>query len=335
MTDAPQARYDLVGIGNALVDVVVDIEDSFLAANDLPRGSMNLVDAEQSDALYDRLPPAIETSGGSCGNTMFGFSALGGRGAYLGKVRDDAFGKVFAHDMKAIGVDCPVAPAPTGPATGRCLVMVSPDAQRTMATYLGTAVDLGPDDVPEETIAASKVLYMEGYLFDPEAAKRAFVKAADIAHAAGRKVSLSLSDPFCVDRHREAFLALVEDHIDILFANEEEITSLYQVGDFDAAMDRVRGHCEIACLTRSARGSLILSGEQVIEIDPVPVGDKLTDTTGAGDQYAAGFLYGYTHGFDLETAGKMASIAGAEVVCHYGARPRADIRGMIRAQLGV
>lgn len=329
------SRYDLVGIGNALVDVLVSIQDDFLDAQELPKGSMNLVGSAQSDAIYDKLPAGVEVSGGSCGNTMAGFSALGGTGAYIGKVRDDGLGKIFVHDMKSMGVDCPVAPTNDGPSTGRCLVMVSPDAQRTMATYLGAAVDLGPDDIDAETIQDSKVLYMEGYLFDPEAAKQAFIKAADLAHAAGRKVSLSLSDPFCVDRHREAFLALVEQHIDILFANEDEVMSLYQVDDFDAALQHVRGHCEIACLTRSAKGSVVLSGDDVHIIDSDPIGDQLTDTTGAGDQYAAGFLYGYTQGFDLPTSGKMASIAAAEVVCHYGARPEVNVRDLIREKLAV
>jgi len=329
------SQYDLVGIGNALVDVLVTIEDTFLDEHGLPKGSMNLVDTAQSDALYGAVPAGVEVSGGSCGNTMAGFSALGAKGAYIGKVHDDALGKVFIHDMKAMGVDCPIEPATSGPSTGRCIVMVSKDAQRTMATYLGAAVDLGPDDIDEATIKAAKVLYLEGYLFDPEAAKKAFIKAADIAHAAGGKVSLSLSDPFCVDRHRDAFLALVENHVDILFANESEITSLYQVEDFDAALQKVRGHCEIACLTRSEKGSVVLSGDEVHVIDADPIGDKLKDTTGAGDQYAAGFLYGHTQGFDLATAGRMASIAAAEVVTHYGARPEVHVRDLIREKLAV
>lgn len=329
------AQYDLVGIGNALVDVLVTIEDSFLDEHGLPKGSMNLVDTERSDALYGAVPAGVEVSGGSCGNTMAGFSALGGKGAYIGKVHDDTLGKVFIHDMKAMGVDCPIQPTKTGPSTGRCIVMVSRDAQRTMATYLGAAVDLGPDDIDEATIQGAKVLYLEGYLFDPEAAKMAFIKAADIAHAAGGKVSLSLSDPFCVDRHRDAFLALVENHVDILFANESEITSLYQVENFDDALQQVRGHCEIACLTRSEKGSVVLSGPEVHVIDADPVGTQLKDTTGAGDQYAAGFLYGYTQGFDLATAGRMASIAAAEVVTHYGARPEVHVRDLIREKLAV
>lgn len=327
--------YDLVGIGNALLDIVVDVEDSFLEEQGLPRGSMNLVDSDQSDSLYDKLPAGIEASGGSCGNTMAGFAALGGKGAYLGKVRDDGFGKVFAHDMKAIGVDCPVAPATDGPSTGRCLVMVSPDAQRTMATYLGAAVDLGPSDVPEDVIAQSKVLYMEGYLYDPEAAKQAFIKAATISHEAGRKVSLSLSDPFCVDRHRDAFRALVNDHIDILFGNEDEIVSLYQTDDLETAIEEVRTRCEIVCITRGSKPTVVLSKDARHEIDVSPVGDALTDTTGAGDQFAAGFLYGYTQGFDLKTCGAMGNIAGTEVVTHYGARPRADVRALIKEQLSV
>ncbi len=333
------ASYDLVGIGNALVDVLVTVEDSFLDENNLPKGSMNLVDADQSDALYAKVSAGVEVSGGSCGNTMAGFSALGANdgttGAYIGKVRNDDLGKVFMSDMASMGVHCGFQPTVEGSGTGRCVVMVSEDAQRTMATYLGAATDLGPEDIDATTIEASKILYMEGYLFDRDAAKQAFIKAADLSHGADRKVSLSLSDPFCVGRHRDAFLALVRDHIDILFANEEEIMSLYQVDDFDAALQHVRGHCEIACLTRSSKGSVILSGDEVHVIDAMPVGDKLTDTTGAGDQYAAGFLYGYAKGFDLAVSGKIASIAAAEVVSHYGARPEADIRQMVSAELGL
>lgn len=326
--------YDLTGIGNALVDVLVSVEDGFLTENGLPKGSMNLVDAGQSDSLYAKVPAGREVSGGSCGNTMAGFSALGGKGAYIGRVHDDDLGKVFAHDMRAMGVDCPNGPATDGPGTGRCIVMVTPDAQRTMATYLGAATDLGPDDVPAETIRASRVVYLEGYLFDRDAAKQAFIKAAGIAHDAGRKVSLSLSDPFCVGRHRDAFLDLVADHIDILFANEDEIMSLYQVDSFDAAMQRVRGHCEIACLTRSEKGSVILSGDEVHVIDAVDVGNHLTDTTGAGDLYAAGFLYGYTQGWDLVRCGRAASVAAGEIVTHYGARPEGDLKALVSAAIG-
>lgn len=329
------AAYDVVGIGNALVDVLAGVEDAFLVENGLEKGGMRLVDAAESEALYDRLPAGVECSGGSCGNTMAGFAALGGRGAYIGRVRDDDFGKVFRHDMKAIGVDFLTPAASEGPGTGRCLVMVSPDAQRTMATYLGAASHLEPSDVDAAVVQEAKLVYLEGYLFDQDHAKQAFVRAADLAHEAGRKVALTLSDPFCVDRHREAFLDLVGDHVDILFANEQEIRSLYRADSFDAALQQVRGHCEVACLTRSEKGSVVLAGDEVHVIDAEPLDGRLTDTTGAGDQYAAGFLYGYAQGCDLAVCGRMASIAAAEIIVHYGARPEADVRARIADRLGV
>jgi len=329
--------YDVVGIGNALVDVLVAIgDDGFLEERGLSKGGMALVDTEQSDALYSALPPGVECSGGSVGNTMAGFAALGGKGAYIGKVKDDSFGKVFRHDMQAIGVDFKTPAAASGPGTGRCLVMVSADAQRTMATYLGAAVNLAPGDVDANTIKNAAVTYLEGYLFDPDEAKQAFVKAADLSHGAGKRVSLSLSDPFCVDRHRDAFLRLVEDHVDILFANEAEIMSLYQVDTFAEALQHVRGHCEIACLTRSEKGCVILRGDETHEIDAEPLDGELTDTTGAGDQFAAGFLWAFTRGdLDLATCGRVASITAAEVIVHYGARPEADLRAVVKDRLGV
>jgi len=328
-----ETRYDVIGIGNALVDVLVSVEDAFLESEGLPKGGMVLVEADQSDALYAKLGPSSERSGGSCGNTMAGFAALGGRGAYIGKVRDDAFGQVFRHDLSALGVAFETAPSADADPTGKCLVLVSPDAQRTMVTYLGAANALTSADIEKEAIEAAQVLYLEGYLFDRDDAKRAFIKAADLAHSAGREVSLTLSDGFCVDRHREAFRALVEDHVDILFANEAEIKSLYQVDSFDEALQQVRGHCKIACLTRSEKGSVVLSGDEVHVVDAEPV-EKLVDTTGAGDLYAAGFLYGYTTGCDLAQAGRIASIAAAEVVSHYGARPDADLKALVAQKTG-
>ena len=329
------ADYDVVGIGNALVDVIVNIEDHFLEDTGMPKGSMNLVDLDQSDSLYAKLPAGREVSGGSAGNTMAGIAALGAKGAYIGKVRDDQFGDVFRHDVRSIGVDFDTPATTEGMNTGKCIVMVHPDAQRTMATFLGAANKLTPADVDPATIQAAKVVYMEGYLFDPEDAKAAFVKAAEAAHAGntGTKVSLSLSDPFCVGRHRESFLHLVEHHIDILFANEEEITSLYQTDDFDVAVDQVRGHCDVACLTRGAEGSLIVTAEEVISVPAVPVA-QIVDTTGAGDQYAAGFLYGYTQGWDLETSGCVGSIMAGEIISHYGARPEVDVKALVKETLG-
>lgn len=326
-------RYDVTGIGNALVDVLVEVDDAMLSAKDLAKGGMMLVDRDASDALYDTLPAGLEKSGGSCGNTMAGFSALGGRGAYIGRVRDDQFGDVFRHDMKAMGVDFPNGAAGDGPGTGKCLVLVTPDAQRTMVTYLGAASDLTPADVSIEAVQAARVLYLEGYLFDRDAAKDAFVAAADAAHDAGREVSLTLSDGFCVDRHRAAFLALVREHVDILFANEQEILSLYEVSDFDTALQHARKDCRIACLTRSEKGSVVLRGEEVHVVDAEPV-ERVVDTTGAGDQYAAGFLYGYTQGRDLVQSARIGGIMAAEVISHYGARPEVDVQALVAERLG-
>ncbi len=320
--------FDLLGIGNALVDVVVQADDAFLAEHRLDKGGMMLVGPDRSDFLYSKMGPATESSGGSCGNTMAGFASLGGRGAYIGKVRDDDFGKVFRHDLDAIGVTFATPPASDGPGTGRCLVLVTPDAQRTMCTTLGAATSLTTADIDEAQVRASSVIYMEGYLFDPPEAKAAFVHAAEVAHAADRKVSITLSDSFCVDRHRAAFAHLVDNHIDILFANEDEIVSLYEAAGFDEAVQAVRGRCEIACLTRSAEGSVIVAGDDVIEVPAAPV-DAVVDTTGAGDLYAAGFLYGYTQGKSLAESGAIGGIAAAEVIAHYGARPAVSLRDLL------
>lgn len=326
-------QYDLVGIGNALVDVVAQTDEGFLTANGIAKGAMTLVDAPAADALYEKMPAGMESSGGSCGNTMAGFAALGGKGAYIGKVADDQFGKVFRHDMRAIGCAFDTPAAKGGPSTGRCLVLVTPDAQRTMCTFLGAANALTPADLDKALLQSAKVVYMEGYLFDQPPAQKAFAEAAEIAHAAGREVSVTLSDGFCVDRHRDAFRALVETHIDILFANEVEICSLYGVADFDDALQQVRGHCRVACLTRSEKGAVVLRGDEVHIVDAEPVG-QVVDTTGAGDQFAAGFLYGYTQGRDLHSCGQMGAIAAAEVIQHYGARPEADLKALVRKVRG-
>ena len=327
------AQYDVVGIGNAIVDVIARADDAFLAAKKLAKGAMTLIDEAQADALYAAMGPGTESSGGSAGNTMAGIASLGGRGAYIGKVRNDQLGQVFAHDMRAIGVSFDSKPATAGPSTARCLILVTPDAQRTMNTYLGACVNLGPDDVEEAVVKAARVTYLEGYLWDPPHAKEAFVKAAKIAHAAHRKVALSLSDAFCVDRHRASFRDLVANHVDILFANESEIKSLYEVEGFDAALQAVRGSCEIACLTRSEKGSVIVAGEEVHVIDAERMG-AVVDTTGAGDLYAAGFLYGWTHGYGLARAGRIASVAAAEAISHVGARPQTNLKALVKQKLG-
>jgi sugar/nucleoside kinase (ribokinase family) len=324
---------DVVVIGNALVDVLTHAEEGFLARQGLVKGTMHLVDEPRARELYDAMGPGVEISGGSAANTAVGVASFGGRAHYVGKVRDDQLGEVFGHDLRATGVGYDTPRAADGPPTGRCLILVTPDAQRTMSTFLGAAVRLGPRDVDRDLIARGKILYLEGYLFDPPEAQEAFRAAAAIAHGAGRKVSLTLSDPFCVGRHRKAFLDLVEHHVDILFANEAEICALYEVEDFDAAMARVRGHCEIAALTRSAKGSVLVSDRRVHTVAPYPV-EAVVDTTGAGDLYAAGVLYGLSQGLDLLTCGRLGSLAAAEVISHVGARPMVPLAQLAGPILG-
>ncbi|MFQ5955256.1 MAG: adenosine kinase [Kiloniellales bacterium] len=323
---------EVVGIGNAIVDVLTHAPDDFLAREGLVKGTMRLIDADEAEALYARMGPGVECSGGSVANTMAGLASLGARGAFVGKLRDDQLGQVFRHDMRAIGVAFDTAPAADGPATARCLILVTPDAQRTLNTYLGACVGLGPEDIDPRLISSARITYLEGYLWDPPRAQEAFVKAAKIAHEAGRKVALSLSDPFCVDRHRDSFEELVAHHVDILFANQHELMALYQAADFDAALHAVRGQCEIAVLTRSEKGSVVLQGNDVHIVDAEPV-ERVVDTTGAGDQYAAGFLFGLTQGYDLYSCGRIGSIAAAEVIGHVGARPATSLAALVEAKL--
>jgi sugar/nucleoside kinase (ribokinase family) len=321
----PAASLDVVGIGNAIVDVIAQADDDFLRRQGLRKGAMQLIDAARAEALYAAMPPALEMSGGSAGNTMAGIASLGGKGAYIGKVRADQLGQVYRHDMRAIGVSFDTPALGEGPPTARSLILVTPDAQRTMNTYLGACIELGPEDIEPAPIAGAQVTYLEGYLFDPPRAKAAFQKAAELAHAAGRKVSLTLSDAFCVERYRAEFRALVAGHIDILFANEAEIGALYETAKFDEALAAVRGHCEIAALTRSEKGSVIVTGDATHSIAAARV-ERLVDTTGAGDLYASGFLFGLTHGRDVASCGRLGSLCAAEVIGHYGARPETSLR---------
>jgi sugar/nucleoside kinase (ribokinase family) len=321
MTDA---AFDVLGIGNALVDVIASVDDDFIDAHDFPRGATTMVDLERADAVYADLPPAQEISGGSCANTIAGLASFGATVAFIGRVRDDQLGKVYTHDLRALGVHFDVPPATTGPATGRCLIMVTPDAHRTQCTYLGASTFIGPEDVDPEIVARADVTYLEGYLWDQPPAKDAIRKAAAAARGAGRQVAFTLSDPFCVDRHRDEFRALVAGEIDVLFGNEAELCSLYEVDDFDSALQEVRRHCRVGALTRSEKGSVVIAGDEAHVIDAEPV-DRLVDTTGAGDQYAAGFLYGLTHGHGLATCGRLGSMAAAEVISHFGARPAVSL----------
>jgi len=318
------ADLDVVGIGNALVDVLSRESEAFVTAQRLVKGAMQLVDEARARELYAAMGPAVEVSGGSAANTIVGVASFGGRAHYVGKVRDDQLGEVFQHDLHSVGVGYSTSAAISGPSTGRCLIVVTPDAQRTLTTYLGASVQLGPADVDKGVIERAAILYLEGYLFDPPEAQRAFHVAAGIAHAAGRKVALTLSDPFCVDRHRAAFLDLVERHVDILFANEAEIRALYEAADFDAALQQVRRHCAVAALTRSERGSVVVAGDDVHVIDAHPVA-AVVDTTGAGDLYAAGFMFGLSRGRGLATCGRLGSLAAAEVISHVGARPQTPL----------
>lgn len=323
-----RSAIDVVGIGNAIVDVIAHADEESLKREGLVKGTMALIDAERADSLYRIMGPAIEASGGSTANTMAGIASLGGAGAYIGKVRDDLLGTVFRHDLTAQGVRFDTPAATSGPGTARCLILVTPDGQRTMNTYLGACVELAPGDVDPDLVRAAQISYLEGYLFDPPLAQQAFYGAAAIAHDSGRRVALSLSDPFCVERHRAAFLDLVAGYVDILFANEAEICSLYKTADFAAATAAVRGHVGIAVLTRSERGSVILAEGNSYEIEAASVA-RVVDTTGAGDLYAAGFLFGLTQGQPLPTCGAIGSLCAAEIISHLGARPERKLSELV------
>lgn len=322
------AEHHVVGIGNAIVDVLSHADDAFLADQAIEKGVMTLIDEDRAKALYDAMGPGVEISGGSAANTIAGLASLGGAGAFIGKVKDDQLGAVFAHDIRALGVAFNTPFAADGVATARCLILVTPDAQRTMNTFLGASVGLGPEDLDENLIRGAEITYLEGYLWDPPRAKEAFRKAVAIAHEAGRKVALTLSDPFCVDRYRAEFRALLRDGIDIVFANEAELKSLYQVEGFDDGLQAIRSDCETAALTRGPKGSVLVSGDEVHVVDAAPVA-KVVDTTGAGDLYAAGVLYGLTHGKGLAEAGRIGSLAAAEVISHVGARPEIALKDLI------
>jgi fructokinase len=314
--------FDILGIGNAIVDVVAPADHSFLSKHDMHPGSMTLIDAERADLLYHAMPPGTETSGGSVANTCAVAATLGSKVAFLGKVADDQLGAVFRHDITAAGVHFPTAPLQDGAPTARCLILVTPDGQRTMNTFLGACVAFGEGDVDPTLIAQASVTYLEGYLFDPPAAQLAFRRAAKAARAAHKKVALSLSDAFCVHRHRDAFRALLAD-IDILFANEVEICALFEVNEFGLAVDAVRQCVGLAALTQSEAGSVIVQGTETVRVAAVPA--VLVDSTGAGDAYAAGFLAAFTKGQSLSACGDLGSLAAAEVISHYGARPQGDI----------
>lgn len=322
--ETAQTSYDVVGIGNAIVDIIARCDDAFLSKHDLDKGFMRLIPAGEAGRLYEAMGPAVERSGGSAANTIAGLASFGAKCAFIGKVAADQFGGIFHHDIRSLGVDYTTPPSLDGVPTARCLILVTPDGERTMNTYLGTSVDFAPADLDVSLLEVAKIVYLEGYLFDREDAKAAFKEASRLARQAGAKVALTLSDAFCVDRHRDDFRALIKEGADIVFANEKEITSLYEVNSFKEAADLALADCELTVLTRSEEGSVILTaGETVtIKAEPVP---HVVDVTGAGDLYAAGFLYGLTKGAPLEACGRLGSLAAAEVISHIGARPETSL----------
>jgi adenosine kinase len=324
----PAPRYDVLGIGNAIVDVIARAEDDFLVAQGMHKGAMTLIDEARAAAIYDAMGPATESSGGSAANTIVGVASFGARAAFVGKVKDDELGRAFIHDIRAARVAFDVKPASKGPSTARSYIMVTPDGERTMNTYLGAAQHLGPDDIDEAAIASAAVTYLEGYLWDPPLAKEAFVKAAAVAHKHERQVALTLSDAFCVDRYRAEFLDLIKQGIvDILFANEHELHSLYQTADFDTGLRALQQDARLAVVTRSAKGCVVVSGEGLEAVNAVPV-EQVVDVTGAGDLFAAGFLVGLAREQDLRDAARLGALAAAEVIQHVGARPAVSLKAL-------
>ena len=322
------ARYDVLGIGNAIVDVLARTEDDFLVKHGMTKGAMTLIDEARATGIYDVMGPAVEISGGSAANTIVGCASFGARAAFVGKVKDDELGRVFAHDIRAAGVAFDTPPASEGPSTARCYVLVTADGERTMNTYLGAAQDLHPRDIDPAAVAGAAITYLEGYLWDPKHAKEAFLKAAAAAHEAKRMVALSLSDAFCVDRWRDEFLGLVRDGtVDLLFANEAELRSLYQTADFDTALATLRGEARLAVVTRGEKGCVVATRDKVLAVPAAPVG-TVVDTTGAGDLFAAGFLTGIAQGAGQERAAQLGALAAAEVIQHLGARPQASLKAL-------
>ena len=331
--DPMDKSYDVVGIGNAIVDVLVQADDDLIDNFELTKGTMALVDEAQAERLYASVGPGLETSGGSAANTLAGVAQLGGRAGFIGRVRNDQLGGIFTHDIRSVGARFDTPAATEGPSTARCLILVTPDAQRTMCTYLGASVGLDPADLDLDMVAQAKVLYLEGYLWDSDEAKAAFITAAEVARAHGGEVALSLSDAFCVERHRESFQELVDGHVDILFANEMEITALYKANSFEEAADQVRGRCKLAALTRSEQGSVVLNGAGTHSVAPFQLG-PLLDTTGAGDLYAAGFLHAYTQGQAVDACGRLGSLCAGQVVTQLGPRPQGSLKQLVAQHLG-
>ena len=324
------AKYDVLGIGNAIFDVLVQTDEKFLADHGMTKGSMALIDEARAASIYRDMGPATEMSGGSAANTIVGIANLGARAAFIGKVRDDQIGRLYTHDIRAAGVAFDTAAAADGPASGCSYILVTPDGERTMNTYLGAAQNLTPADVDEAQIAASAIVYLEGYLWDPKSAKEAFVKASTIAHGAGRQVALTLSDSFCVDRYRNEFIGLMRNGTaDLIFANEAELHSLYQTSDFDTALTQLRKDVKLGVVTRSEKGCVVASADGVIAVPAFPI-EKMVDTTGAGDLFAAGFLFGLVRNAGHENAGRLGALAAAEVIQHIGARPQVSLKELAK-----
>jgi sugar/nucleoside kinase (ribokinase family) len=328
-----EPRFDVLGIGNAIVDILSRTEDDFLVREKLVKGSMRLIETAESDRLYSVIGPAIEASGGSAGNTTAGVASFGGRAAFIGKVADDPLGAIYRHDMRATGIHFATPPLTGGDPTARSMILITPDGERTMNTYLGAAQLLTPDDIDQETVAAAGITYLEGYLWDRPLAKEAFRKAAKLAHQAGRKVSLTLSDSFCVDRFRSEFLGLIRDRsVDILFANESELKSLYQTGDFGTALDAARREGTLVAVTAGEEGAYVVSPDGIEHVPAAPV-ETIADTTGAGDLFAAGFLFGVARKLPVKTSAELGNLAAAEVIGHIGPRPATSLRDLAR-QMG-
>ena len=325
-----QSAFDLLCIGNAIVDVIARVEDGFVEKHGLVKGSMNLIDEERAELLYADMGQAIEVSGGSAGNTAAGVASYGGSAAYFGKVKADQLGHIYRHDMRAQGVRFDSIAAEDGPATARSFIMVTPEGERTMNTYLGACVNLTTADIDKEIVSSASVTYMEGYLYDRPEAKEAFRLAAKIARAAGRLTSITLSDSFCVERHRDSFLDLIRNDIDIVFANESEIKSLYLTQNFDGALQAIRKDCRVAVLTRSEHGCVVAKGNELVSSPAYPV-NKVVDVTGAGDLFAAGFLHGLTTGKPLAQCAQLGALAASEVISHIGARPEVNLKAHARA----
>jgi sugar/nucleoside kinase (ribokinase family) len=317
--------YDVAAIGNAIVDVIAPAEDAFLAANALDKGAMMLVDAERSAALYGKMAKGVETSGGSAGNTIAGVASFGGKAAYLGKVADDPLGATFTAEMRGIGAHFEPIPLVGGPATAVSMINVTPDGQRTMCTYLGASVEFTDADVVPSVIEGAKIVYLEGYLFDAEAARKAFAKAAALARGSDRMLAITLSDGFVVDRHRAGLLAFIESQVDLVFANEVEICSLFQTDSFEAAMGEITLRAKLAAVTRGEQGSVVATNAETYAVPAYAV-EKVVDTTGAGDQYAAGFMFGLARGRSLPDCARLGSLAASEVISHYGPRPQVSLQ---------